>query len=85
MSLYHKLEFLQSDDVNDQDPDPDPDPLDPQEFGFLDPEPRILRSNWAKLPNQKLQQKKSFYFQNPNLNKFEKRETIKISWSQYLA
>ena len=46
MSLYHKLEFLQSDDVSDQDPDPDP--LDPQEFGFLDPEPRILRSNWAK-------------------------------------
>ena len=46
MSLYHKLEFLQSDDVSDQDPDPDP--LDPQEFGFLDPEPRDPRIQGAK-------------------------------------
>ena len=42
----------------------DPDPLDPQDFGFLDPDPdpRI------RFQGAKYQPKTAIFFQNPNLN-----------------
>ncbi len=49
----------------------DPDPLDPQDFGFLDPDPQKYADPWIRIKgvniNQK-RQKKLFNIQNPNMN-----------------
>ena len=48
----------------------DPDPLDPQDFGFLDPDPQKSADPQIRILGAKYQPKtaKKIYSQNPNLN-----------------
>ena len=50
----------------------DPDPLDPQDFGFLDPDPQKYEDPQIRIQEAKYQpntaKKKNLYTENPNLN-----------------
>ena len=62
----------------------DPDPLDPQDFGFLDPDPHLQKYAFPRIRiqgatnQQKTATKKKFLLSNPKFELLKKREIIEI-------
>ena len=56
----------------------DPDPLDPQDFGFLDPDPQKYADPWIRIQGVKNQPKtaKNLFTPETQIGTFEKKEKL---------